>query len=202
MALVDAEQAERALRRHGAGHRDLGRVRGQHHGRASRRSAGTAAFIGRRRRRPARRCVRPRHPRGRRALRQSARRRRPADRPLPRSWSRPDAERTLNTFLGPRRSSAPRTCRRPRRGRGGHLPRGLPLGPAARRRRRSGSPRRLAHQAGQRVALTLSDGFCVDRHRADFLDAGRRPGRHPVRQRSRDSARSTRSTTSTPRCSG
>jgi sugar/nucleoside kinase (ribokinase family) len=28
---------------------------------------------------------------------------------------------------------------------------------------------RLAHQAGQRVALTLSDGFCVDRHRADFL---------------------------------
>lgn len=27
----------------------------------------------------------------------------------------------------------------------------------------------LAHQAGQRVALSLSDGFCVDRHRADFL---------------------------------
>ena len=28
---------------------------------------------------------------------------------------------------------------------------------------------RLAHQAGQRVALSLSDSFCVDRHRADFL---------------------------------
>ena len=29
---------------------------------------------------------------------------------------------------------------------------------------------RLAHEAGRRVALTLSDSFCVDRHRADFLD--------------------------------
>jgi sugar/nucleoside kinase (ribokinase family) len=26
----------------------------------------------------------------------------------------------------------------------------------------------LAHKAGRQVALTLSDGFCVDRHRADF----------------------------------
>jgi sugar/nucleoside kinase (ribokinase family) len=29
---------------------------------------------------------------------------------------------------------------------------------------------RLAHDAGNRVALTLSDPFCVERHRADFLD--------------------------------
>jgi sugar/nucleoside kinase (ribokinase family) len=29
---------------------------------------------------------------------------------------------------------------------------------------------RLAHEAGNRVALTLSDSFCVERHRADFLD--------------------------------
>ena len=28
---------------------------------------------------------------------------------------------------------------------------------------------RLAHDAGRKVALTLSDSFCVDRHRADFL---------------------------------
>ena len=27
-----------------------------------------------------------------------------------------------------------------------------------------------AHAAGRKVALTLSDSFCVDRHRADFLD--------------------------------
>jgi sugar/nucleoside kinase (ribokinase family) len=29
---------------------------------------------------------------------------------------------------------------------------------------------RIAHQAGSRVALTLSDPLCVERHRADFLD--------------------------------
>jgi sugar/nucleoside kinase (ribokinase family) len=27
-----------------------------------------------------------------------------------------------------------------------------------------------AHEAGRKVALTLSDGFCVDRHRDDFVD--------------------------------
>lgn len=27
----------------------------------------------------------------------------------------------------------------------------------------------IAHKAGRRVAFTLSDGFCVDRHRGDFL---------------------------------
>ena len=28
----------------------------------------------------------------------------------------------------------------------------------------------LAHKHGRKVALTLSDSFCVDRHRAEFLD--------------------------------
>ena len=28
----------------------------------------------------------------------------------------------------------------------------------------------IAHKAGRRVALTLSDAFCVDRYRAEFLD--------------------------------
>ena len=28
----------------------------------------------------------------------------------------------------------------------------------------------IAHAAGRKVALSLSDGFCVERHRADFLD--------------------------------
>jgi sugar/nucleoside kinase (ribokinase family) len=28
----------------------------------------------------------------------------------------------------------------------------------------------IAHEAGQQVSLSLSDPFCVDRHRADFLD--------------------------------
>ena len=29
---------------------------------------------------------------------------------------------------------------------------------------------KYAHEAGRKVALTLSDSFCVDRHRADFMD--------------------------------
>jgi sugar/nucleoside kinase (ribokinase family) len=29
---------------------------------------------------------------------------------------------------------------------------------------------RIAHDAGNRVAFTLSDAFCVDRHRAEFLE--------------------------------
>src|SRR5512135_1949173 len=32
----------------------------------------------------------------------------------------------------------------------------------------------IAHKAGRRVALTLSDSFCVDRYRAEFLDLIRR----------------------------
>ena len=29
---------------------------------------------------------------------------------------------------------------------------------------------KIAHDAGRQVALTLSDAFCVDRYRAEFLD--------------------------------
>ena len=72
----------------------------------------------------------------------------------------------------PRRFRVPR-ARRHRRGRDGRgrldLPRGLPL-------RRPGqpsppSPRRSAppRSAGGKVAITLSDPFCVERHRDDFL---------------------------------
>ena len=44
-----------------------------------------------------------------------------------------------------------------------------------------------AHAAGRKVAFTLSDTFCVDRHRDGFwqlLDDGK--DRHPVRQRGGD----------------
>lgn len=34
----------------------------------------------------------------------------------------------------------------------------------------------IAHEAGRRVAITLSDSFCVDRHRQDFLDFVRSGG--------------------------
>ena len=36
-------------------------------------------------------------------------------------------------------------------------------------RPRSAPPPRYAQKAGRKVALTLSDAFCVDRHRAEFL---------------------------------
>ena len=41
----------------------------------------------------------------------------------------------------------------------------------------------VAREAGRKVAFTLSDMFCVDRHRDGFNAAARRrPDRHPVRQ--------------------
>ena len=32
----------------------------------------------------------------------------------------------------------------------------------------------IAHEAGRQVALTLSDSFCVDRYRGEFLDLMRK----------------------------
>ena len=43
----------------------------------------------------------------------------------------------------------------------------------------------VAHANGRKVSLTLSDSFCVDRHRDDFRRPRARRGRHPVRQRGR-----------------
>ena len=42
---------------------------------------------------------------------------------------------------------------------------------------------RIAHEAGNEVSLTLSDSFCVDRHRAEWLQPRRGRGRHAVRER-------------------
>ncbi len=82
----------------------------------------------------------------------------------------PDAERTLNTFLGAAAeigiddvdgetiASAQVT----------YLEGYLFDQPAAKEAFRHAA--KLAHDSGRRVALTLSDGFCVERHRDDFLD--------------------------------
>ena len=80
-----------------------------------------------------------------------------------------DAERTLNTFLGAASEIGP-----------GDVPQALVASaqvtylegylfdqPLAKEAFREAA--RLAHGAGRRVALSLSDGFCVDRHRDDFL---------------------------------
>ncbi len=82
----------------------------------------------------------------------------------------PDGERTMNTFLGacvlldeadviPEIVQAARIT---------YMEGYLFDRPAAKRAFRLAG--KLAHEAGRKVALTLSDGFCVDRHRAEFLD--------------------------------
>ena len=83
----------------------------------------------------------------------------------------PDAQRTMHTFLGASvhlwaRRSGGKRCDRTGKD---PVPRGYLLDPAAAQeafRVAAG----IAHAAGRKVSLTLSDPFCVDRHRAAFLD--------------------------------
>jgi len=81
----------------------------------------------------------------------------------------PDAERTLNTFLGAASEIGPDDVE----------PRAIDAAqvtylegylfdqPQAKQAFRRAAA--LAHDADRRVALTLSDGFCVERHRDDFV---------------------------------
>ncbi len=82
----------------------------------------------------------------------------------------PDAQRTMNTYLGASATLGP-----------GHLDLELIRSaevtflegylfdrPEAKEAFRLAAD--TAHAAGRRVSLTLSDSFCVDRHREDFLD--------------------------------
>ena len=83
----------------------------------------------------------------------------------------PDAQRTMNTYLGVAALLEPGDV-------DGRAHR--PARPSSTARATSGtspSPRPpsrkamdAAHDAGTPVSFTLSDGFCVDRHRAEFLD--------------------------------
>lgn len=82
----------------------------------------------------------------------------------------PDAQRTLNTFLGASAQLGPDdvdpelvACAQVL-----YLEGYLWDEPDAKEAFRYAA--RLAHEAGNRVAFTLSDGFCVDRHREEFLD--------------------------------
>jgi sugar/nucleoside kinase (ribokinase family) len=82
----------------------------------------------------------------------------------------PDAQRTMNTFLGASVEFQP-----------GDIDRDLVASaqvtylegylfdrPSAKEAFRQAGE--IAHQAGRKVSLTLSDPFCVDRHRADFRE--------------------------------
>ncbi len=82
----------------------------------------------------------------------------------------PDGERTMNTFLGAcvlldEADVIPEIVQSSRIT---YMEGYLFDRPAAKRAFRLAA--KLAHAAGRQVALTLSDGFCVDRHRAEFLD--------------------------------
>ena len=82
----------------------------------------------------------------------------------------PDAQRTLNTFLGVSVRLGPEDIDPAviARGRILYLEGYLFDPPRAQEAFRAAA--RHAHAAGRYVALTLSDPFCVDRHRAAFLD--------------------------------
>jgi sugar/nucleoside kinase (ribokinase family) len=82
----------------------------------------------------------------------------------------PDAQRTMNTCLGASARLAPADVdsRLIARGRILYLEGYLFDPPPAQEAFRVAAA--LAHGAGRKVALTLSDPFCVDRHRAAFLD--------------------------------
>jgi sugar/nucleoside kinase (ribokinase family) len=82
----------------------------------------------------------------------------------------PDAQRTMNTYLGAsvRLSPADLDDELIARARILYLEGYLFDPPAAQQAFREAAA--MAHAAGRKVSLTLSDPFCVDRHRAAFLD--------------------------------
>jgi sugar/nucleoside kinase (ribokinase family) len=82
----------------------------------------------------------------------------------------PDAERTMSTFLGAASQLAPEDIDPEAVAATDitYLEGYLFDQPEAKEAFRQAA--RLAHDTGNRVALTLSDSFCVERHRADFLD--------------------------------
>jgi sugar/nucleoside kinase (ribokinase family) len=82
----------------------------------------------------------------------------------------PDAQRTMNTYLGASTQLGPADvdAQLIARGRILYLEGYLFDPPAAQEAFRAAAG--FAHAAGRKVALTLSDPFCVDRHRAAFVD--------------------------------
>jgi len=81
----------------------------------------------------------------------------------------PDGERTMNTYLGACQGLSAADVDEATVKRAGivYLEGYLWDPPAAKQAFRKASE--LAHAAGGRVAITLSDSFCVDRYRAEFL---------------------------------
>ncbi len=82
----------------------------------------------------------------------------------------PDAERTMNTYLGASAQLGPADVDRELVARAQvlYLEGYLWDEPDAKSAYRLAA--RTAHDAGSRVAFTLSDSFCVERHRSEFLE--------------------------------
>ncbi|MEX0590762.1 MAG: adenosine kinase [Xanthobacteraceae bacterium] len=85
----------------------------------------------------------------------------------------PDGERTMNTYLGAAQNLSPADVSEDEIGSAAitYLEGYLWDPKDAKEAFRKAA--RIAHGAGRRVALTLSDSFCVDRYRAEFLDLAR-----------------------------
>jgi sugar/nucleoside kinase (ribokinase family) len=81
----------------------------------------------------------------------------------------PDGERTMNTYLGAAQLLTPDDIDRETVAAAGitYLEGYLWDRPLAKEAFRKAA--KLAHQAGRKVSLTLSDSFCVDRFRSEFL---------------------------------
>jgi adenosine kinase len=88
----------------------------------------------------------------------------------------PDGERTMNTFLGASQHLAPEDVDADviAASRFVYLEGYLWDPPAAKRAFRRAAE--IAHGAGRKVALSLSDSFCVDRYRDEFLEFMRSGG--------------------------
>jgi len=82
----------------------------------------------------------------------------------------PDGERTMNTYLGAAQNLGPGDISEETVAAAAitYLEGYLWDPPQAKEAFRKAA--RIAHEAGRKVALTLSDSFCVSRYRAEFLD--------------------------------
>lgn len=82
----------------------------------------------------------------------------------------PDAQRTMNTFLGACVELGPQDIDPEliRNSKVTYMEGYLWDPPKAKEAFRAAA--KIAHEAGRKVALSLSDAFCVDRHRASFLE--------------------------------
>jgi adenosine kinase len=86
----------------------------------------------------------------------------------------PDGERTMNTFLGAAQDLKPADIDEAKVASAALIYLEGYLWDPPQAKEAFVKAAAVAHRAGRRVALTLSDAFCVDRYRAEFLDLVRK----------------------------